>query len=285
MYFCGDSTNTDFAISRPSKMMKRILRATGPARPGGETMMKVWEKELLIPANTEQLKYRYGIKEKIGSEIVWEREPSRFCNMKDLRVYKNGQFDHYQDALGVEQKKTVYFKFNRSTYKKMDAVFVNDLVYSKINEHIGLGPYPYYEEINSLSDKGYKAILNLQSAEDMERLGYHPAAYEEICNLVGIAYRTSPIQSQERLSPSECLLAVNVLNTLIENFKSVYIHCSEGVTRSPVVVILYLHLSKKYDLWKALKMVKRKRIRCNANKETIQELIKEINDIETANDS
>ena len=52
--------------------------------------------------------------------------------------------------------------------------------------------------------------------------------------------------------------------------------CSEGVTRSPLVVMLYLNLVKQYDILRALKMVKKKRIRCNATKEMLEGVITEI---------
>ena len=98
---------------------------------------------------------------------------------------------------------------------------MNDLVYSKINEKISLGPYPYFDEIKTLGDKGFKALLNLQTHEDMERLGYSSSEYEEVSDATGVHYLNCQIEnfSKSEISAEECLEAVKYLSSMVEKFK------------------------------------------------------------------
>lgn len=81
------------------------------------------------------------------------------------------------------------------------------------------GPYPYYSEISSLKDKGFKALLNLQSADGMERLGYSSAGYEENCDSEGVVYVKSVVESTEESHAKQCLTAVMHLKSLAEKYK------------------------------------------------------------------
>lgn len=101
--------------------------------------------------------------------------------MKDLKFFKNGVYDPVHDALGLKQKTTISFIFKNSKYIRTDTTFIDDFIYTRITENIGCGPYPYYEEVALLKEKGFKAILNLQTWDNMETLGIDPQRYQEVC--------------------------------------------------------------------------------------------------------
>lgn len=235
--------------------------------------VRIWETQFYIPSSCESIQYRYGIKNKKNSDIVWEREPNRFCNMKDLKFFKNGVYDPVHDALGLKQKTTISFIFKNSKYIRTDTTFIDDFIYTRITENIGCGPYPYYEEVALLKEKGFKAILNLQTWDNMETLGIDPQRYQEVCQKAQVTYVNIPIIDMKNLNPEKCLQAAHELKNLKDIYNQVYIHCTEGVNRSPIVVIIYLHLFEMYDIWRAFGYVKKKRIRCRASKEVIQNIL------------
>ena len=107
----------------------------------------------------------------------------------------------------------------------------------------------------------------------METLGIDPQRYKEVCQKAQVTYVNIPIVDKVHLNPEKCLQAAHELKKLKEIYEQVYIHCSEGVNRSPVVVIIYLHLFEMYDIWRAFGYVKKKRIRCRARKEVIQNIL------------
>jgi protein tyrosine phosphatase (PTP) superfamily phosphohydrolase (DUF442 family) len=162
--------------------------------------------------------------------------------MRDLKYLKNGTHDLVNDALGLKQKTTISFTFKNSTYTRTDTTFIDDLIYSIVTDSIGIGPYPYYEDVPMLKKKGFRAILNLQTTENMVTLGINPSAYEDVCQRNQIKYVNIPIIDQVDLDPKKCLDSVEKLKHLIDEHDRVYVHCSEGVNRSPTVVIIYLHI-------------------------------------------
>jgi hypothetical protein len=86
MYLYGDLTQMGYTTGKPVKMRLRFINKN---KEGGQCTsgVKIWETEFYILNNCESIQYRYGIKDKPHSDIVWEREPNRFCNMKDLKFF------------------------------------------------------------------------------------------------------------------------------------------------------------------------------------------------------
>lgn len=159
--------------------------------------------------------------------------------MRDLKYLKNGAYDLVNDALGLKQKTTISFTLKNSTYVRTDTTFIDDLIYSIVSDSIGIGPYPYYEDVSILKKKGFRAILNLQTKENMVTLGIDPQVYLDVCQKNQIRYLSIPILDQVDLDPKKCLESVFALKELIDGHDRVYVHCSEGVNRSPTVVIVY----------------------------------------------
>lgn len=101
-------------------------------------------------------------------------------------------------------------------YVRTDTTFIDDLIYSIISDSIGIGPYPYYEDVPMLKKKGFKAILNLQTKENMLTLGVDPLNYETMCQKNQIKYVNIPIFDEVDLDPEKCMESAKKLKELID---------------------------------------------------------------------
>lgn len=97
-------------------------------------------------------------------------------------------------------------------------------------------------DIDDLKRLGVTAVLNVQTDDDLAFWGVSwddlVARYDEL----GIEVRRVPVRDFDpeslRLGLPEC---VRVLDELLGDGHTVYVHCSAGINRSPSVVIAYLH--------------------------------------------
>ena len=105
-------------------------------------------------------------------------------------------------------------------------------------------------------DAGVTAVLNLQTDEDMywfdtdwEKLEAH---YQKTkIEVVRFPIRDfDPNDLREKL-PS----CVRALEELLGAGRTVYLHCTAGVNRSPTVAVAYIHKSRGWDLEKAVAFV------------------------------
>ena len=277
MYIYGNLPEMGYIAGQPLKMDLRVKHNKKRKNGNQSSTVKIWEKEFFIPSTCEMIQYRYGKKDKRSSDIIWEREPNRFCNMTDLKYFKNGAYDPVQDALGLKQKTTISFVFKNSRYVRLDTTFVDHFIYSKVTDKVSLGPYPDYEEIVGLAEKGFSAILNLQTPENMRIIGLDNEKYKQIFMDNHVAYVNLPIKDKVDLNPEKCLLAARQLKKLVDGYKQVFVHCSEGVNRSPAVVVFYLHLYQGYGIWKAFDYVKKKRKRCKVTRKAISDIYQFLN--------
>ena len=105
-------------------------------------------------------------------------------------------------------------------------------------------------------DFGVTAVLNLHSDEDVHDLNVPWAALEDHYRGSGIELRRVPIrdfdQDDLRANLPE---AVRVLQELIEEGHTVYVHCTAGMGRSPSVIVAYLHWVEHRDLDEAVSHV------------------------------
>ena len=91
------------------------------------------------------------------------------------------------------------------------------------------------------------AVLNLQTDEDMRsvNLNWQPLETHYLAsgiNLLRLPMKEEPIELREKLP--EC---VRTLSALIAAGRTVYLHCTEGIGRSPTVAIGYLHWSLGWE--------------------------------------
>jgi protein-tyrosine phosphatase len=113
------------------------------------------------------------------------------------------------------------------------------------------------------------AVLDLQTDEDMRsvNLNWQPLeAYYRASgiNLLRLPVKEEQIELREKLP--QCVRALDALTTA---GRTVYLHCTEGVGRSPTVAIGYLHWCLGWELDAAVSHVKQAR-QCSPHLEALR---------------
>jgi protein-tyrosine phosphatase len=114
----------------------------------------------------------------------------------------------------------------------------------------------------------------------MESLLMSYEKYQELSTRNGMKYFHCPIAQAIQLDSQQVLSAVNILNSCINSFKCVYIHCTNGSKRSVAVAIIYYHIVKGYPVKQSFEIVMAKRWRAKVNESSISSLINGLNPID-----
>lgn len=126
------------------------------------------------------------------------------------------------------------------------------------------------DDIGLLTQQAVTAVLNLQTDDDFRYLGIDWPRLHAQYFAQGIEVRRVPVQDFDDDELREKLPdCVRVLGELLDGGRTVYVHCSAGVNRSPSVVICYLHWTLGWDLDKAERHVRSCR-RCSPVMEVVQ---------------
>jgi protein-tyrosine phosphatase len=115
-----------------------------------------------------------------------------------------------------------------------------------------VGPAPFdVEDYQQLKSVGVTVILSLQSPEDLE--GRTMADVAAAAQSVSIVFHNIPITDFDSLDLRWRLpKCIKVLNQLMSDGHTVYVHCTAGVMRSPTVAAAYLHCTEHWPLEAAL---------------------------------
>lgn len=129
---------------------------------------------------------------------------------------------------------------------------------SKILSRLYCGSCPESTgDIDALRSIGIKAVLSLQTDEDLVYWGIKWDRLAAYYRKSGIEVRRVPVRD---FSPEDLRRhlprCVDVLGELLRSEHTVYVHCNAGVNRSPTVVIAYLHWVEHWDLEQALTHVR-----------------------------
>ena len=124
---------------------------------------------------------------------------------------------------------------------------------SKILPNLFVGSYPKStEDIDRLRREGITAVLNAQTDDDMASWGVNWYRLEPYYREAGVEVRRVPVRDFDpddlRRQLPKC---VEVLDELLDQGHTVYVHCNMGVNRSPSIVITYLHWILGWNLEKA----------------------------------
>ena len=126
------------------------------------------------------------------------------------------------------------------------------------------------EDFEILKAKGITAILSLQTEDDLRDRGIGWEARGAV--RAGLIFANVPVTDFDakdlRLKLADC---VKELDRLMKAGHTVYVHCTAGVSRSPTVVVAYLHWCLTWDLGEALVHIQDVHI-CSPSLETIRQV-------------
>ena len=125
------------------------------------------------------------------------------------------------------------------------------------NLYVGSHPHTC-DDIHELHAAGITAVLNLQSDEDCQHLAIDWSRLAARYFALGVAVHRVPIRDFDDDDLRNKLPeAVRALDELLQEGRTVFVHCSAGVNRSPSAVICYLHWVRGLPLDEAESLVRR----------------------------
>ena len=199
--------------------------------------------------------YRYSLYDPKSGTAIWEREPNRHLHFF-LDESEIGKFDDPKIS-----PDSCYLLTN-SFLEILDVNFVANLVFNRMGDKkIYIGPYPQSEEdFKIIAKSGINSILNVQSDKDfIFRQIDHKLQLKQAKNL-GITINRYPIEDFNQEDLFEKLKgAGDLLNKLLKDGKTVYVHCTAGMSRAAATVIIYLVLYENYTVEDATNFCKKHR--------------------------
>ncbi len=122
---------------------------------------------------------------------------------------------------------------------------------TKINNYLYLGSYDHaLTQSDDFKKLNIDVIINCASKEVIYNDNMHKLY--KIINL--------PLEDDCYASLLESLdIANEMIHKYLQLKKKIYIHCINGISRSPAILIFYLMSHKKYTFDNALKLLKKKR--------------------------
>jgi protein-tyrosine phosphatase len=197
---------------------------------------------------------------------IWEREPNRRMEITtDLtKLENNDLLDRCEELLA------------NSTINRLDINFVADFRFNKMGSFpIYIGPYPQNEdEIETMANSGVTAVLNVQTDRDLKHRQVnweaHLRAYLEH-DIKVIRYPIEDFNQEDLIKKLKG--AGDALSDLVSDEKTVYVHCTAGMSRAAATVIIYLVFYQNYTLEDAFDFVKSHREIICPNMKAIEKVI------------
>jgi protein-tyrosine phosphatase len=209
-----------------------------------------------IRATRRFIRYRYLIYDIKEGRAFWEREPDRVCDLQLLQANVASSW-----PLDCNKKEWILFQEKQSSYKKIDINFGANFHFKKINENIFIGPYPQNrQEAEFLATVGIGAVLNLQTDVDLTNRSVKWGEMINYYNGRNIIAARSPLSEQGDQEIVEKAFAIaTTLHELIHRHNIVYLHCTGGIKRAPLIVMCYLHFYENMPLEDAADLIRQKR--------------------------
>jgi protein-tyrosine phosphatase len=161
---------------------------------------------------------------------------------------------------------------------KLDVNFVSHLKFDKIGDYnIYIGPYPQNEDdIETMAKAGITAVLNVQTDLDMVHRQVNwknnLAAFKRH-NIEVVRYPIRDFDQQDLIHKLKG--ANDLLNELIMEKHTVYVHCTAGMSRAAATVIGYLVFYECYSLEDAYDYTKSFRSIICPNINALAEVVKQ----------
>jgi protein-tyrosine phosphatase len=143
--------------------------------------------------------------------------------------------------------------------------------YAQILPGLFVGSHPHaIGDVERLRrEAAITAVLNLQTGEEMDSLRLDWRLLEAHYQTSGINLLRLPMKEEQSELRAKLPQCVRTLASLITADHVVYLHCTEGVGRSPTVAIGYLHWSLGWELDAAISHVKQAR-KCSPHLEALR---------------
>jgi len=199
--------------------------------------------------------YRYSLYDPKSGTAIWEREPNRhlhfFLKEDEIELFDNPKIS--PDSC---------YLLTNSFLEILDVNFVANLVFNRMGDKkIYIGPYPQsLDDFKLISESGINSILNVQSDKDLIfRQINHQLQLKQAKGL-GIKINRYPMEDFNQEDLAEKLKgAGDLLNKLLKEGNTVYVHCTAGMSRAAATVIIYLVLYENYTVEEAANFCKKHR--------------------------
>ena len=199
--------------------------------------------------------YRYSLFDPKSGTAIWEREPNRHVHF----FVKEDEISTFDDS---HISPDSCYLLTNSFLEILDVNFVANLVFNRMGDKkVYIGPYPQSEnDFKMIAQSGIDSILNVQSDKDLVfRQINHQLQLKQAKNL-GLTIYRYPIEDFSKEDLFEKLKgAGDLLNKLMKQGKTVYVHCTAGMSRAAATVIIYLVLYENFNVEEAYTFCKKHR--------------------------
>ena len=213
--------------------------------------------------------YRYSIYNSQTKTAIWEREPNRH-----LKLFFDLDNEENEDLINdnPDENKLLLNSF----LEQLDVNFVANLVFNRMGDKkIYIGPYPQsYNDFKEIAEANIDSILNVQTDKDLIHRQINHNQQKRECKELGIEITRYPIEdfNQEDLE-NKLKGAGDTLKKLLDQGKTVYVHCTAGMSRAAATVIIYLVLYEDFSVEEAREFVKKYRPIICPNWEVINKVV------------
>ena len=204
--------------------------------------------------NNYDFEYRYSSYDENTKSAIWEREPNRQIHI--LTEINNDNSYNYKN------KPDEYKLLTNSYLQILDVNFVADFIFNKMGEkNIFIGPYPQNKnDLVLLSQNKINTILNVQSDGDLRYRQINLGNLRKEANSLGMELIHYPINDFDSNDLAHKLKgAGDLLNENIKKGKTVFVHCTAGMSRAAATVIIYLVLYEDFNVESAKNFCKKYR--------------------------
>jgi protein-tyrosine phosphatase len=144
----------------------------------------------------------------------------------------------------------------------LDVNFVANLVFNRIGDKkIYIGPYPQsLNDFKEIAKEKINSILNVQSDKDLIFRQINHKLQLNQAKSLGIRINRYPIEDFNQEDLAEKLKgAGDLLNKLLKEGNTVYVHCTAGMSRAAATVIIYLILYENFTVEETTNFCKKHR--------------------------
>jgi len=224
----------------------------------GNKISGFWTVTALMRNSDKQnfdFEYRYSLYDPKSGTAIWEREPNRhlhfFLDEEENETFNNPRIS--PDSC---------YLLTNSFLEILDVNFVANLVFNRMGEkNIYIGPYPQsLDDFQKISEAGINSILNVQSDKDLIFRQINHQLQLKQAKSLGIKINRYPIEDFNQEDLAEKLKgAGDLLNKLLKEGNTVYVHCTAGMSRAAATVIIYLVLYENFTVEEAANFCKKHR--------------------------